>query len=41
MESSFWFDTINLGRSILYIEWSHVIIQKNIEVITLKKSKMG
>ena len=32
MDSSFWFDTINLGWSIVYIEWSHVIISKNIKI---------
>ena len=29
MECSIWFDTINLGWSIVYIEGLHVIISKN------------
>ena len=40
MESSFWFGTIILGRSIVYIEGAHVIIQNDFEVFTLKKSNM-
>ena len=28
MDSSFWFETINLGRSIVYIKGSQVIISK-------------
>ena len=40
MEYSFWFGTMILGRSIVYIEGSHVKIQKDFEVLNLKKSKM-
>ena len=29
MYSSFWSDTINLGLSIVYIEWAQVILSKN------------
>ena len=37
MDSSFWFDTINFGWSIIYTEGSQVIIsQKNIAFISLK-----
>ena len=28
MDSSFWFETINLGKSIVYIKGSQVIISK-------------
>ena len=30
LDSSFWFDIVNLGRSIVYIKGSQVIILKNV-----------
>ena len=36
MDSSFWFETINLGWSIVYIKESQVIISKLIVFLTLK-----
>ena len=36
MDSSFWFDAINLGWSIVYIEGSQVILYEQIVFLPLK-----
>ena len=36
MDSSFWFDTINLGLSVAYIKGPQVIVSKNIAFLSLK-----
>ena len=36
MDSSFWFETINLGRSIVYIKGSQVIISNKSKFLSLK-----